>query len=160
MNQECSAKRPYCFGLPSRSLKNRSDAPRDWCDTCDDFVACQEACETAPSILTLHLKERYFREIAAGTKLDEFREATHYWRKRLQGKTFDVIEVCNAYPERGDIENRLWFCFMEIRLALMEWDNAGEQVSGPTFAISLRGDRLDYPYQIVEQRRASSADLR
>ncbi len=147
--------RPYCFALPERSLKNHQNAPEDWCDSCDHFVDCQEAHKHPPRILTLHLKEQYFRKIAAGTKLEENREATHYWRKRLQGKTFDVIEICNAYPKRGDIDNRIWFRFTGSQLVLMKWDNAGVTVSGPTFAIPLQ-DRLDYPYQAIEQARGRS----
>ncbi len=147
----CRIARPYCFSLPERSDVNARDpetAP--WCDSCIHFTECQEAHERRPRILTLHLKEQYFRKIAAGTKTEEYREATHYWRKRLQGKTFDVIEICNRYPERGDIENRIWFRFTGSRIVLMKWDNAGVTVSGPTFAIPLKG-RLDYPYQAMEE---------
>ena len=143
------AKRPYCFGLPERSLKNHQCAPADWCDTCDHFEDCQVANDNKPKILTLHLKEKYFREIESGKKREENREATHYWRQRLQGKTFNVIEICNAYPERGDVENRLWFRFSGIKLVLKKWDNDGDVVSGPTFVIPLVG-MLFYPYQVME----------
>lgn len=149
---EGSAKRPYCFSLPERSLKNHSEAPADWCDECDHFEDCQEAHDHRPKILTLHLKERYFFDIDQGIKIEEYRQATHYWRQRLQGKTFDVIEVCRCYPQRGDTDNRIWFCFDGYKLVLMKWDNAGTAVSGPTFVISLRGDRLDYPYQAIEKK--------
>lgn len=145
-------KRPYCFALPERSLKNHQDSPVDWCDSCDHFVACQEAHENRPRILTLHLKEQYFRDIDQGIKKEEYREATHYWRQRLQGKTFDVIEICNRYPERGDLENRIWFRFTSSKLVLMKWDNGRIPVSGPTFVIPLQG-RLDYPYQAMEAVR-------
>lgn len=147
--------KPYCFSLPERSHINKGinelTGEDDWCDTCDHFEACQEAHGNRPKILTLHLKEQYFRQIADGTKEEENREATHYWRKRLQGKTFDVIEICNAYPVRGDIENRMWFRFSESRLVLKKWDNDGVSVSGPTFVIPLNG-RLAYPYQVIEEQ--------
>lgn len=145
---------PYCFGLPERSHINRRDPeeyPGGWCDSCDHFFDCQKAHRNAPSILTLHLKEQYFKQITDGTKKDEYREATRYNRRRLQGKTFDVIEICNAYPLREDTKNRRWFRFDNIKLVLMEWDNAGTPVKGPTFVISLRGKRLDYPYQAMEE---------
>jgi hypothetical protein len=146
--------RPYCFGLPERSHiwhRDPEEYPNGWCDSCDHFVDCQGASKTPPSILTLHLKEQYFGQITAGMKKDEYREATHYNRQRLQGKTFDVIEICNAYPPREDIENRLWFCFDSIKLVLMRWENEDKFVKGPTFIISLRGKRLDYPYQAMEE---------
>jgi hypothetical protein len=142
--------KPYCFSLPERSVRNEEDSLAD-CSYCDHFESCQEAYPNRPKILTLHLKEQYFFDIDQGKKLDEYREASHYWRQRLQGKTFDVIEICRSYPERGDCDNRIWFSFEEIRLALMEWDNGGLKVKGPTFVISLRGNRLYYPYQVKEQ---------
>lgn len=148
----CSPKRPYCFGLPERSHIWRRDPemhPGEWCDSCDHFEECQEANKTKPRILTLNLKEQYFFDIDQGIKTEEYREAKTYWRKRLEGKTFDVIEICRQYPARGDIDNRLWFRSAGIKLILMKWDNAGVSFSGPTFVIKL-GDRLEYPYQAME----------
>ena len=142
---------PYCLGLPERSHINHRDPeeyPGGWCDSCDYFIKCQEAHKNPPKILTLHLKEQYFRQIKSGEKIEEYREATHYNRRMLQGKTFDVIEICNRYPKRGDIENRLWFRFSGCKLVLMKWDNDGVGVSGPTFVIPLR-ERLQYPYQAM-----------
>ncbi|MCK9570288.1 hypothetical protein M0R72_15185 [Candidatus Pacearchaeota archaeon] len=145
-------KRPYCFSLPERSARGRIDERSDDdCILCNHLVACQTAYESRPRILTLHLKEEYFRLIASGTKTEEYREATHYWRQRLQGKPFDAIEVCNAYPRRGDDNNRIWFRWTGCRIVLMKWDNGGILISGPTFVIPLKG-RLEYPYQAMERR--------
>lgn len=60
-----------------------------------------------PSTLTLPLKGEYFDQIKAGTKPEEFRLATPYWRRRLQGRTYDRIELTRGYPLRNDGDRRL-----------------------------------------------------
>jgi hypothetical protein len=57
--------------------------------------------------LTLALKGEYFDAIKAGTKLEEFRLVTPYWRRRLEGRTYDRIELTRGYPKRGDAARRL-----------------------------------------------------
>lgn len=53
-------------------------------------------------ILHLPLKTRWFNDIKAGTKTEEFRRVTDYWRKRLEGKDYDEIHIKLGYPKRGD----------------------------------------------------------
>ncbi|RMS16367.1 hypothetical protein ALP72_01445 [Pseudomonas coronafaciens pv. coronafaciens] len=43
--------------------------------------------------LTLALKGEYFDAIRAGTKPEELRLLTPYWRKCLEGRTYDCIEL-------------------------------------------------------------------
>ena len=38
------------------------------------------------STLVLPLKAEYFHQIKDGTKLEEYRLCTPYWRKRLEGR--------------------------------------------------------------------------
>jgi hypothetical protein len=148
-------RRPYCFGLPERSHINQRDPekyPTGWCDSCNHFIDCQEANRDSLTILTLNLKETYFKQIAAGTKTEEYRMANDYWMKRLHGKQIDVIEICNKYPPRGDVNNRMWFKYGGFTLKVIEWDNDGETNDGMTFIIPLK-TRLDYPYQAIERLR-------
>jgi hypothetical protein len=49
------------------------------------------------SILHLTLRREYFAAIAAKTKRIEYREQKAYWRKRLEGRTYDVIKFRNGY---------------------------------------------------------------
>lgn len=58
---------------------------------------------------TLHLplKAEYFDAIKNGTKLEEYRLATPYWRKRLEGRIYHVIMLTKGYPKRDDRERRL-----------------------------------------------------
>lgn len=57
--------------------------------------------------LVLPLKAEYFNSIKAGTKPEEFRLCTPFWRKRLEGKTFSSIVLTLGYPSRNDTERRL-----------------------------------------------------
>lgn len=51
-------------------------------------------------ILHLHLKGEYFDQIAAGTKSHEYRLVS-IWKKRLEGRSFDEIQLHRGYPKRG-----------------------------------------------------------
>lgn len=70
--------------------------------------------------LHLALKGEYFDAIKAGTKTEEFRLVTPYWRKRLVGRSYDRIVLTRGYPKRNDHERRLvlpwrWFSVKTIR---------------------------------------------
>lgn len=69
--------------------------------------------------LTLSLKGEYFDAIRDGTKPEEFRLVKPYWRKRLEGQTYDRIVLTKGYPARDDHERRLerpWRGYREITL--------------------------------------------
>lgn len=57
--------------------------------------------------LYLPLKAQYFDQIKAGTKPEEYRLATPYWRRRLEGRHYDRVELMRGYPAAGDTERRL-----------------------------------------------------
>jgi len=61
----------------------------------------------AERVLHLSLKREYFDAIKSGEKVFEFRERTEFWRKRLEGKTFDRIELTMGYPAADDTERRI-----------------------------------------------------
>lgn len=56
--------------------------------------------------LTLPIKGKYFRQIVAGEKLEEYRLATPYWARRLEGRSYDRIEITLGYPKRDDKARR------------------------------------------------------
>lgn len=58
-------------------------------------------------ILTLALKRQYFNEIVSGQKVEEFRVASTFWRKRIEGKTFDRIVLTMGYPPNDDLLRRI-----------------------------------------------------
>jgi len=61
----------------------------------------------SPRRLVLPLKAEYFDAIRAGTKPEEYRLVNDYWRKRLEGREYDVIELTKGYPKRDDSGRRL-----------------------------------------------------
>ncbi len=69
--------------------------------------------------LVLPLKAVYFEEIRQGTKVEEFRERTPYWRRRIEGRTFDRVVLTKGYPKAGDDSRRLvreWRGFRETTI--------------------------------------------
>jgi len=47
-------------------------------------------------ILQINLEREFFGLIAAGTLRIEYRDRTPYWKKRLEGRHYDVIRFCNG----------------------------------------------------------------
>lgn len=69
-------------------------------------VAIALVMEKAMAVLYLPLNAMYYDAIVAGEKLLEYRENTTYWRKRLEGREFEAIEIMKGYPKKGDISRR------------------------------------------------------
>ena len=87
--------------------------------------------------LTLALKGEYFDAIRAGTKAEEFRLLTPYWRKRLEGRTYDRIELTKGYPPRSDVARRLSLPWRGYRVTTITHPHFGaEQVE--VFAINVQ----------------------
>ncbi len=59
--------------------------------------------------LVLHVKRKYFEQIAYGEKGEEYRLATPYWQRRLEGRNYERVIICLGYPKRGDASRRLVF---------------------------------------------------
>ena len=51
--------------------------------------------------LHLNLQREFFAQVAAGTKRTEYRRRTHYWRRRLEGRHYDVIQFRNGYATKA-----------------------------------------------------------
>lgn len=58
-------------------------------------------------VLTIPLKGIYFDQIQSGEKCEEYRLATDYWRKRLEGREYDRIVLTRGYPKAEDHARRL-----------------------------------------------------
>jgi hypothetical protein len=54
-------------------------------------------CSETNSILYLNLHREFFAAIAAKTKRIEYRDRTAFWKKRLEGRGYDVICFRNGY---------------------------------------------------------------
>jgi ASC-1-like (ASCH) protein len=54
-------------------------------------------------ILHLNLHREFFDLIERGLKKTEYRECTPYWRRRLEGRDYDVIRFRNGYATKAPI---------------------------------------------------------
>ncbi len=54
-----------------------------------------------PEILHLNLHREFFSAIASKTKNIEYRKQSPYWRKRLEGREYDVILFRNGYAKHA-----------------------------------------------------------
>ena len=57
----------------------------------------------AASILHLNRHREFFAQIAARTKRTECRARTPYWRRRLEGPHYDVIQFRNGYATKAPV---------------------------------------------------------
>ena len=58
---------------------------------------------TKPRILHLNLRGVYFDLIERGLKKTEYRNYTTYWRRRLEGRDYDVIRFRNGYATKAPV---------------------------------------------------------
>jgi len=74
---------------------------------------------TKKRILHLPVKAFYFNQIKAGTKIDEYRLQSDYWRNRLVDRQYDEVYIKLGYPKKDDHERiivRPWLGFVEQRI--------------------------------------------
>ena len=50
-------------------------------------------------ILHLNLYRKYFDAIVDGTKTTEYRDKTDYWKRRIEGRKYDIIKFRNGYAK-------------------------------------------------------------
>lgn len=48
-------------------------------------------------ILHLNLHREFFGRIAEGSKREEYRDRADYWKRRLDGRDYDIIRFRNGY---------------------------------------------------------------
>lgn len=76
--------------------------------------------------LVLPLRAEFFHAIKDGTKVEEFRRCTRYWRQRIEGRTFERVVLMLGYPARDDHERRLVLPWRGVRLTTIQ-----HQLFGP-----------------------------
>jgi hypothetical protein len=54
--------------------------------------------------LTIPVNGIYFDQIAAGTKIEEYRLVTPFWTRRIEGRSYDRVVLTRGYPKGGGIE--------------------------------------------------------
>lgn len=88
-------------------------------------------------VLTLSLKAEYFDAIRDGSKQEEYRLVTPYWRTRLEGRSYDSIVLTLGYPKRGDASRRLERPWRGIRQTRIQHPHFGPS-EVEVFAIDVR----------------------
>lgn len=106
--------------------------------------------------LILALKGEYFDAIKSGTKLEEYRLITPYWRKRLEGREYSCIELTRGYPGRDDASRRLQLPWRGFRVITLTHPHFGtEPVT--VFAINVQSEVLAEPQSEGETTANSSS---
>ena len=54
--------------------------------------------------LILPMNGFYFDQVLSGAKVEEYRLATDYWRKRLTGRSYRNVVLTRGYPKAGGVE--------------------------------------------------------
>ncbi|OLF81879.1 RNA-binding protein [Marinobacter sp. C18] len=85
----------------------------------------------ADNTLHLNLKSEYFDQIATNKKPFEYRLRTEYWRKRLEGRSYQRVLVKKGYPKAGDqtrIIERPWRGYEEQIITHPHFDSVPVKV--------------------------------
>lgn len=72
------------------------------------------------SVLHLNIQRRWFAAIAARTKRIEYRAQAPYWKTRLEGRHYDLIQFRNGYSTKAPemlVEFRELRCYGKSRNA-------------------------------------------
>jgi len=80
------------------------------------------------NILYLNLRREFLAQIAAGTKRIEYRSRTAYWRRRLEGRHYDVIQFRRHFVLARQVRNgyatkapEMLVKFRGLRLGIRVW---------------------------------------
>lgn len=86
--------------------------------------------------LILAVQKVWFDQMQAGEKLEEYRERTNYWRRRIEGRSYDMVVVTWGYPKWSDVGRHLvyaWKGYQEKKIFHPHFENREVEV----FAIDL-----------------------
>ncbi len=70
--------------------------------------------------LVLPVQRRFFTEIRAGLKPEEFRLRNEYWERRIEGRVFSNVVITLGYPRREDIARRITRPWRGYRVTTIE----------------------------------------
>lgn len=89
-------------------------------------------------ILYLTLKKQWFDLINSGVKTEEYRDIKPYWEKRLENKTYDIVEFRNGYQKDAP---KMSFIINEIvkEKGHTQWG----AVNGKTYYVIRLGNRIN-----------------
>ena len=76
--------------------------------------------------LTMAVNGEYFDQIKAGTKTEEFRLCTPYWKKRIEHQ-YNYLILTRGYPKRTDHKKRLVFNWRGAVIKTITHPHFGDQ---------------------------------
>lgn len=76
-------------------------------------------------VLHMTLIRKWFDQIAAGIKIEEYRELKDYWTNRLQDKQYDVIIFRNGYAPNAPTMKVEYRGFIKKKIT---WDNGKTEI--------------------------------
>ncbi len=91
--------------------------------------------------LVLPLKAEYFNAIRLGEKMEEYRATTDFWRRRIEGKSFDRVVLTFGYPKADDHTRRLIKAWRGYQIKKITHPHFGN-VPTTVFAIDVSGTTL------------------
>ena len=62
--------------------------------------------------LDMPIKRHFFDQILNGTKTEEFRKRTKYWKVRLEDREYDLVRFRAGYDEKSP---RMWVEFKGVK---------------------------------------------
>lgn len=92
--------------------------------------------------LHLSLKGIYFEQIKSGEKVEEFRLATPFWEKRLEGRAYTEVVLTKGYPSKHDATRRIVRPWQGFRRTTITHPHFGPDPV-EVFAICVRATRQD-----------------
>lgn len=84
--------------------------------------------------LLLRVKKVYFDAIVSGSKRNEHREVTPYWRKRIEGRKYDTVTITCGYPKRNDLTKQVKFKYNGYSVGEIHHEHFG---TGPILVYSI-----------------------
>jgi hypothetical protein len=91
-------------------------------------------------VLTVVMRGRWFDAIRDGSKTEEFRLCTPYWRRRLIDEPPDVLTLTRGYARRGDASRRLTLAWRGVRVTTIRHPEFGPR-RVRVYAIDVTGAR-------------------
>lgn len=95
--------------------------------------------------LTLHLKKKWWDQIHSGKKKAEYRLATPYWKKRLEGRDYEHIILKLGYPKEDNDSRSMIFAWNGASLTNVissEWNYESKRVYEiPLSVVPMKGTK-------------------
>lgn len=105
--------------------------------------------------LVLNVTGFYFGQIDSGKKPEEYRLCTPFWKKRIEGKKFDCVEIRLGYPKNNDTNKIIRFAWDGYVNREIIHPHFGDKLV-KVYAIALTGSRLIQPLLGIDAAQSAT----